>query len=183
MATEQPYNQVSRVFETIFGLRQLTDSLERMSRRLSPDAEDFCWSRPVPPAKEEGELFVESADGKGVPDVGNWIGRLIEWNVVNQSGRTKGTRYFVNPVLLKTLTFQSPTDLRRIEPHRLRELVREDLSRHPGSLSSEIQERIGQEIGLHRIRDVLKSLMEAGKVRYEGERRWRKYWQTDVSDK
>src|SRR5690606_19119684 len=58
VATEQPYNQVSRVFETIFGLRQHTDGLERMSRRLSPDAEDFCWSRAVPPAKEEGEILV-----------------------------------------------------------------------------------------------------------------------------
>ena len=67
LATEQPYAQVSRVFEMILGLRQHTDSLERMSRRLSPDAEEFCWSRPVPPAKEEGEILVESADGKGVP--------------------------------------------------------------------------------------------------------------------
>jgi hypothetical protein len=67
VATEQPYQQVSRVFETIFTLRQHTDSLERMSRRLSADAEAFCWSRPVPPAKEEGEILVESADGKGVP--------------------------------------------------------------------------------------------------------------------
>jgi hypothetical protein len=67
VCTEQPYNQVSRVFETIFELRQHTDSLERMSRRLSADAEAFCWSRSVPPAKEEGEILVESADGKGVP--------------------------------------------------------------------------------------------------------------------
>lgn len=67
VATEQPYKQVSRVFDTIFELRQHTDSLERMSRRLSADAEAFCWSRPVPPAKEEGEILVESADGKGVP--------------------------------------------------------------------------------------------------------------------
>jgi hypothetical protein len=67
VATEQPYQQVSRVFETIFELRQHTDSLERMSRRLSADAEAFCWSRPVPPAQEEGEILVESADGKGVP--------------------------------------------------------------------------------------------------------------------
>jgi hypothetical protein len=67
LAAEQPYKQVSRVFETIFELRQHTDSLERMSRRLSADAEAFCWSRPVPPAKEEGEILVESADGKGVP--------------------------------------------------------------------------------------------------------------------
>ena len=67
VATEQPYGQVSRVFATIFQLRQHTDSLERTSRRLSPDAEAFCWSRPVPPAEEEGEILVESADGKGVP--------------------------------------------------------------------------------------------------------------------
>lgn len=67
VATEQPYNQVSRVFHTIFELRQHTDTLERMSRRLSPDAETFCWSRTIPPAAEEGELMVQSADGKGVP--------------------------------------------------------------------------------------------------------------------
>lgn len=66
-ATEQPYAQVSRMFETIFELRQHVDSLERTSRRLSPDAEAFCWSRAVPPAAEEGEILVESADGKGVP--------------------------------------------------------------------------------------------------------------------
>ena len=66
VVTEQPYHQVSRVFETIFELRQHTDSLERMSRRLSPDAEAFCWSRPVPPAREEGEILVESADGDTV---------------------------------------------------------------------------------------------------------------------
>ena len=67
VATEQPYAQVSRVFETIFELRQHVDSLERTSRRLSPDAEAFCWSRAAPPAAEEGEILVESADGKGVP--------------------------------------------------------------------------------------------------------------------
>lgn len=37
VCVEQPCNQVSRIFETIFQLRQHTDSLERMSRRLSPD--------------------------------------------------------------------------------------------------------------------------------------------------
>ncbi len=111
--------------------------------------------------------------------VAAWIGRLIDWRVVKQTGRTKGTRYFVDHGLVTSLDFPSPTDLRRIEPHRLRELVREDLSRHPASLSSEIQSRIGPEIGLHRIRDALKSLIQAGQVRYEGERRWRRYWLRD----
>jgi hypothetical protein len=67
VATEQPYGQVSRVMEMILGLSQHVDSLERMSRGLSASAEEFCWSQPAPPVAEEGEILVESADGKGVP--------------------------------------------------------------------------------------------------------------------
>ncbi len=67
IATEQPYGQVSHVMEMILGLTQHVDSLERMSRGMSASAEEFCWSQPAPPAAEEGEILVESADGKGVP--------------------------------------------------------------------------------------------------------------------
>lgn len=66
-ASEQPYNEVSKFLERILGLRQHVDSLERMSRHMSDEAEEFCWSLEPPPAKEEGEILVESADGKGVP--------------------------------------------------------------------------------------------------------------------
>ena len=67
LATEQPYAQVSQTLEGILGLRQHVDSLERMSRQMTSDAEAFAWSYAPPPPKEEGELLVESADGKGVP--------------------------------------------------------------------------------------------------------------------
>jgi len=67
LATEQPYGQVSHTMEMILGLSQHVDSLERMSRGMSASAEEFCWSQPAPPAAEEGEILVESADGKGVP--------------------------------------------------------------------------------------------------------------------
>lgn len=67
LATEQPYGQVSQVMEMILGLSQHVDSLERMSRGMSACAEEFCWSQPAPAAAEEGEILVESADGKGVP--------------------------------------------------------------------------------------------------------------------
>lgn len=67
VATEQPYGQVSQTIEMILGLSQHVDSLERMSRGMSASAEEFCWSQPAPPAEEEGEILVESADGKGVP--------------------------------------------------------------------------------------------------------------------
>ena len=32
-----------------------------------PEGKVFCWSRDAPPAEEEGEILVETADGKGVP--------------------------------------------------------------------------------------------------------------------
>lgn len=67
VATEQPYGQVAKVLEMILGVSQHVDSLERMSRGMSASAEEFCWSQPAPPAAEEGEILVESADGKGVP--------------------------------------------------------------------------------------------------------------------
>ena len=67
MATEQPYGQVSKVLEMILGVSQHVDSLERMSRGMTASAEEFCWSQAAPPATEEGEILVESADGKGVP--------------------------------------------------------------------------------------------------------------------
>lgn len=67
VATEQPYGQVAKVMEMILGLSQHVDSLERMSRGMAASAEDFCWSQPAPPSAEEGEILVESADGKGVP--------------------------------------------------------------------------------------------------------------------
>ena len=34
---------------------------------MAAAAEDFCSSQPVPPADEEGQIVVETADGKGVP--------------------------------------------------------------------------------------------------------------------
>lgn len=67
LATEQPYGQVSHIMNTILGLKQHVDSLERMSRAMSAQAEEFCWFQPPPPPEEEGEILVETGDGKGVP--------------------------------------------------------------------------------------------------------------------
>lgn len=62
-----------------------------------------------------------------------WLDRLCEWGLVGQSGRTQATRYFVQPELLRTLAFPAMTTLKRIEEHRLRALVLEDLERYPWS--------------------------------------------------
>lgn len=89
-----------------------------------------------------------------------WLGRLCEWGLVGQSGRTQATRYFVQPELLRSLAFPAVTTLKRIEEHRLRALVEEDLSRYPGSAFGEIHARIGSEIPSRRLRTMLKQLVD-----------------------
>ena len=106
----------------------------------------------------------------------HWIHRLVELKLVRQTGRTKGTRYFVDPVLLDKLEFPTATTLTRIEPYRLKELVLEDLKHHPGSAFGEIHTRIGREIPDYQVRRSIHSLADAGSVTYEGEKRWRRYW-------
>lgn len=116
-------------------------------------------------------LELEDASG-----VARWMGRLPKWGLVRQTGRTKGTRYFVDPEFLRKLEFPSRTTLARIEPHRLRSLILEDLERNPGSSFGEIHQRIGDEIPDHQVRKQIKTLVEEERIAYQGEYRWRRYW-------
>jgi len=51
----------------LLGLGPGVRSLEHMNQAVAAAAPAFADSRPVPPAAEEGELLVLTADGKGVP--------------------------------------------------------------------------------------------------------------------
>lgn len=102
-----------------------------------------------------------------------WLGHLLEWNLVRSTGRTKGMRYFVDPELLRDLALI--TTLKRIEPHRLRALVQEDISRYPDSSISEIHSRIGEEIPQRHVKRALEHLCEARLIQSHGDRRWRRY--------
>jgi hypothetical protein len=66
-AMEEPFGQTGKTVQRILGLKQHVDSLEHMNQEMAQEAEAFQASLPLPPAEEEGEIFVQSADGKGVP--------------------------------------------------------------------------------------------------------------------
>lgn len=105
-----------------------------------------------------------------------WLKRLLEWGLIKSTGRTQATRYFVDPALLRNLQFASETTLKRIEPHRLAALVLVDLERYPKSAISDIHQRIGDEIHPKQIKRALEELTAKGNVRFEGDKRWRRYW-------
>lgn len=104
-----------------------------------------------------------------------WLGRLCEWGLVGQSGRTQATRYFVQPELLRSLAFPAVTTLKRIEDHRLRALVLEDLQRYPGSAIGQIHRRIGEEIPRRRLKTLLTGLVATGDVVMTGKLKGARY--------
>ncbi len=105
-----------------------------------------------------------------------WIKRLLDWDLIRSAGRTQATRYFVGPELLRHLEFTGATTLKRIEPHRLAALILEDLRRYPKSAIGDVRERIGSEIHPRQVKRALDGLVDKGEVRFEGDKRWRRYW-------
>ena len=117
-----------------------------------------------------GQLETASTDA-----LVNWLGRLTGLGLVQSAGRTKGTRYYAAPVLLRNSGVELATTLRRIEPHRLVELVREDLRRYPGSKIGEISARIGREVPRSRLKRVLAELVQSDVATMEGQRAAARY--------
>jgi ATP-dependent DNA helicase RecG len=129
-------------------------------------------------AQTEGLSAVELADRLELEDpaaLRTWLGRLLECDLLEQTGRTNATRYFVPPALLRQAGLDTRTTLKRVQPHRLRALILEDLERFPGSSISEVQRRIGPEIQTRSIKRALDQLVTEGVLGATGERRWRRY--------
>lgn len=105
----------------------------------------------------------------------SWLGRLLDFNLIKQSGQTRGTRYYVDPGILRSLATKHRTTLQLIEPHRLEALILEDLRRYPQSSIGEMQERIGPELSRSRIKRALERLVAEARITQAGEKRWRRY--------
>lgn len=129
-------------------------------------------------AATEGLSATELASRLGLSETGelrNCLGELVSLWLVSQSGRTRGTRYHVPPELLRASGLDLRTTLSRVEPHRLRALILEDLGRYPDSSSAQVHARVGPEIPERSFRRAMEELVEQGQVSYTGDRRWRRY--------
>ena len=129
-------------------------------------------------AQGDGLRAVEFAQRLALDDVGAlrmWVARLLELGLVEQTGRTTATRYFVPPAILRSAGLEQRTNLSRVQPHRLRALIVEDLRRFPGSGRGEIHRRIGPEINLKAVSRTLVELVNDGAILPAGVGRWRRY--------
>ena len=129
-------------------------------------------------AQNEGVSATELAQQLDLSDAAAlrpWLGRLLTWGLVEQEGRTKATRYFVPPALLRDAGLDALTTLTRVQPHRLRALILEDLERFPGSAKGDIRRRVGPEIPERTFRRALEDLVADGQVEATGATRARTY--------
>jgi ATP-dependent DNA helicase RecG len=106
----------------------------------------------------------------------NWLGRLIDLELVVKTGKGKGTQYAVNPEFVRKINFKGKTNLKNIEDHRLEELIFKDLSAYPNSGFSDIHQRIGMEINKHKVRRLLKQMVVKGQLKTEGTKKWTRYF-------
>lgn len=104
-----------------------------------------------------------------------WLGRLLTWGLVEQSGRTNATRYFVPRVFLREAGLDALTTLTRVQPDRLRSLILEDLERFPESSKADLWRRVGPEIPERTLRRALEQLVTSGQVMATGETRARRF--------
>lgn len=129
-------------------------------------------------AQSEGLPATELAERLELDDtesLASWIARLVEFGLVEHAGRTKGTRYFVSPALVRSAGLDRRTTLVRLEPHRLRALLLEDLKRYPDSQRSDIHRRVAPEINAKTITRALNELISEGLVEAKSAKRWRTY--------
>jgi ATP-dependent DNA helicase RecG len=105
----------------------------------------------------------------------NWLGRLIDLELVVKTGKGKGTQYTVNPEFIKKINFKGKTNLKNIEDYRLEELIFKDLTAYPNSGFGEIHQRIGIEINKHKVRRILKQMVDNGQLKSEGVKKWTRY--------
>ncbi|MFZ1325379.1 MAG: ATP-binding protein [Candidatus Contendobacter sp.] len=112
-----------------------------------------------------------------------WLDRLLDVGLVESTGRTQAVRYFVSPALLKGSGLDRKTTLRRLEPHRLRALILEDLRRYPKSASGDIHRRVGVEVPYRTLKRAIDNLVKMVHVRFEGLGRGRRYWPVDGGEK
>lgn len=105
----------------------------------------------------------------------DWLGKLQEYGIIKTKGKTKGVEYFIDLEFLRSSKFKGKTNLKKIELHRLKELIIQDLTDYPESCFSEIHDRIGKEIKTSKIRTQLNLLIEEDKIKANGSRKFRRY--------
>ncbi len=122
---------------------------------------------------------VEFSKVLNLPDtpnvINNWLGKLTELQLVISKGKTKGTEYLINPEFLKKINFKGKTNLKRIENHRLEELIYQDVKIYGPTSLGDIRTRIAPELSPDKIRKTIYKMIEKDIIDKLGQGKSTKY--------
>ena len=104
----------------------------------------------------------------------SYLDPLTSQRIVLSRGRGKGTKYYVNPTIISDSRANIQTTLKTIEPYRLKELIKQDLSYHPFSLISEISQRL-PDVSIKDLQRTVRNMALVGELLTIGGRKFRKY--------
>ncbi|MBP7272291.1 MAG: hypothetical protein KA974_00530 [Saprospiraceae bacterium] len=108
--------------------------------------------------------------------VSRWLGSLLDIELIISKGKTKATEYLINPTFLKKANFKGKTNLKRIENHRLEELIYQDVKIYAPTPIRDIHVRIGKEISKNIIQKTLKAMRIKGVLDSAGVLKGTKYF-------
>jgi ATP-dependent DNA helicase RecG len=83
---------------------------------------------------------------------------------------------FIAPKLLKKTDFKGKTSLKKIENHRLKELILQDLAIYEPASISEVHQRIGTEIHYRKVKALLYLMVASGDLGTSGKLKSTKYF-------
>jgi hypothetical protein len=87
LCVKESFHEAVSSLRSLLGLAPSERAAEQMNQRMAEHAEAFRAQQPAPPADEEAQLLVATADGKGVP-----MRRLLEERVRSGPRRGKGEK-------------------------------------------------------------------------------------------
>ena len=105
----------------------------------------------------------------------NWLGNLIEYELIIKTGEGKGSRYSVNQKFAQQIKFTSEAPIKKVQDYKLEESIYKDITSHPNSSFGEIHKRIGQDINKNTVRWILKQMVDNYTLEITGTNRWARY--------
>ncbi len=105
----------------------------------------------------------------------SWVDRLVEFQIIVPTGKTKDRKYRVNLDFVQKAQLKIKTEHPTILP-QLQELVVKDVELFPNSSISEIRERIGREVAIYKLRDTINKLIAEGTISKTGTKKATKYF-------
>ena len=105
----------------------------------------------------------------------SWLGNLLTFDLIVKTGEGKGTIYEINPEFMQQINFKGKVNKKKIQYHKLEDLIYKNIASHPNCSFGEIHKKIGQEANKNTIRWILKQMVDNNKLEVTGTNRWTRY--------